>query len=50
MLDIETDRMWGQVLNEDYRKFRMEAELEKLKSVRKKQEMQEYLKNQIIVQ
>lgn len=50
LLDVETDRMWGQVLNEDYRKFRMETELEKVKAVRKKHELQEFLKNQILIQ
>ena len=50
LLEKEADKMWGSILNEDYRKFMLETEQEKIKKQKKKQESCDYLHKQIVVQ
>ena len=39
LLEVETDKLWGKILNEDYRKYKMETEKEKLAAIKKKVEL-----------
>jgi hypothetical protein len=41
---VETDKVWSHVLNEDYKKYLKEIEDEKNQRLKKKVELQEYLK------
>lgn len=50
LLEIEADKMWGSILNEDYRKFMVETEELKIKKQKTKQEYSDYLHKQIVVQ
>lgn len=50
LLETEADKMWGKILNEDYRKFKHDEEMKKVNESKKRQEYNVYLKNQIIGQ
>jgi hypothetical protein len=38
-VDVETDKLWAQVMNEDYVKFQQETEQDKKKAYQRKQEL-----------